>query len=160
MQYIKGADYYKYTKNIKQFNFNYAKRKWSIDKYKFKRFSEIFPVSNSKIMDLSFNNIPKFFTNTLRFEEQNETITYGRLREKIHKLTMLNDVIQFKMIGMINREVGQLIAIDSLNPLFVERYKGIWIIERVYHKFSGGSYTNEIIATRVEKLKTADKKDG
>ena len=153
MNYIHGAENYDLIKPITLTSYDYTKRNWSEDVYDFKRFDKISPTQHNTQLEKNYKELPETYSKKIKQYEVGAPIHYGSLRERIHKLNILGDVIQFKCIGNMKREVGQICVIDSKAPLFIDRYKGLWMIERVTHIYTGQTYINDCIAVRVEKIK-------
>lgn len=154
-QVIGGNDFFEKTKNVTLNNFDYLNRKWSQDKYDFNRLSKTLPQMKPELFNKIYKSLPDFYSNkNIQYRNEFQPIQYSKLRDKIHQLNMYSDVIQFKTIGNITREIGELILIESADPLINNRFGGAWFIERIYHNFSGGTYMNEIVAVRVSTYKT------
>jgi len=161
--YIPGEEVYNLTKPMTFNNFNYLERSWSKDKYNYNNYKDINCKLSGKGSDLYqkiYKDVPKIVTNTMKFSSNFEPLRYKELRSRMNKLTFFSDVVQFKCTGNIKREVGELIAITCSNENLGNRYGGVWFIVRIYHKFEGGSYYNEIIAVRSDELKAVEVKAG
>jgi hypothetical protein len=154
--YIPGNETYELIKPITFNNFDYLTRTWSKDKYDFQNYKDINYELNgegSNLFQKIYKKIPKILTNRVKFSSNFEPLRYKELRARMNKLTFFSDVIQFKCTGHIQREIGELIALSSGNTQLGCRYGGLWLIVRIYHKFEGSNYYNEIIAVRSDELK-------
>ena len=153
-QFVGGNDFYDLTNNMTLNNFDYLNRQWSTDKYTFKRVDEISPNFKKQGYEKIYKEIPKLMSNKIRKTQEVMPIQYSKLREQVHKLSTFSDTIQFKTMGNLKRDVGELILIDCENDNLKNRFYCFWLIQRIYHKFEGGQYTNEIIAVRTDESPT------
>jgi hypothetical protein len=156
--YIPGNEVYDLIKPMSFNNFDYLTRSWSKDSYDFERYKDInyeLTGEGSNLFQKIYKKIPKILTKKVKFSSDFEPLKYKELRSRMNKLTFFSDVVQFKCTGHIKREIGELIALSSGNTQLGQRYGGLWLIVRIYHKFEGGNYYNEIIAVRSEELKPA-----
>lgn len=162
MNVLKGAENYKVTMPLIFNNFSLKDRKWSKDTYSFRRLKEVnYKLPNADgLFDKIFKHIPKVVYKSDTIHLSYEPLTRGKLRDKIHDLTMYSDVIQFKCTGHLDREIGELMLLTSGNPAMSRRFGGLWLIVRIYHKFEGEQYYNEIIAVRNDELVSQDKRAG
>jgi hypothetical protein len=96
----------------------------------------------------SFTDVPFMHINYQREYPQLYEEEYYR---STMLLTMFGNSINFKTYGHLNRVNADFCAVDydSAEPL-ANRVKGIWYMTNVIHTFTGDSYFNEVVATRMD----------
>lgn len=154
INYIKGSDNFIMNMPIEFNKFDLKTRKWEKDPFPYKKFKDIvykLPGNSIGTYDKLFKQIPKIVYNSDKLTYSYEPLNRSKLRDKIHNLTMFSDVIQFKCMGHLARDIGELIIIDSGNEELSKRYGGLWLIVRISHEYSGSQYYNNIIAVRSDE---------
>ena len=78
----------------------------------------------------------------------------------MRRLFSYTDVIEFKVYGVLKRNVSQFINIRiSENSKIFHNYDGLWYITRIFHSFDRSHYHNTIQACRIDEREPRIKSD-
>jgi hypothetical protein len=149
--YVEGTKYFDLVSDTSVKSFDHTLRKWSTNDYTFNKKSKT-DYHLDKYSKKYKQNLD-FIDKKLKYKNTYAPLNMGKIRSDIEELTLYGDVIKFKTIGLIHRDIGELITLQSEDNALNDRYGGYWMILRIYHKFENSAYINEIYAVRNEKGK-------
>lgn len=116
------------------FNYYIVNRLFNGEVVATKEYEDIFPVKQS--IDGNGMNYD--------FPCHNEQKMYLFLRE----LQLGTNSISFNVGGIVTRDAGQYVHLTCSNESQIPKYEGLWHIYSCEHKWSGVSYTNNIVCYR------------
>lgn len=141
-------------------NFNYNDRKWSKDIYEYKRTLKYLPNAPKEDF-VKFKHYMKTMNkySSIRmksYDEEYTTLSQGKVHDRIDQIFNYTDMIQFSCTGYLKRDVGEIINISGGLDKDIYRYNGMWMITRVYHKFTRSQYVTDITVVRHYMSKNPD----
>lgn len=141
------------VKNVTLKDYDYSKRAFKNDLYTFNgKIKEIMPNINDKRFELNLNRIDNNIDSGIN--NYNKEQLYRRFDFYTHlsDLFLYSNVIEFYTYGVIQRYAGQTLDIlVSEDSPFSKDYDGSWFMQRIYHTFVNGSYSNMIQANRLDQ---------
>lgn len=152
--YIGGHNMFNYTGKTTLYNFDYLNRRLVKDVYKLKDIQAIVPALNES--NKTFQSIYKDKSDLFKmnkYDREDVNWAYSRLYEKTDMLFRMGNVMEFRMMGNILRDAGQLMVVRAPSTILNLRYGGIYMIMRVRHSFTNKRYINDIVAVRTMELK-------
>ena len=84
----------------------------------------------------------------MKYDREENALAYHELFEKTDSMFRLGNVMEFRMMGNVQRDVGQLMYISSNSKLIEYRYGGFYIITRIRHNWTNKRYVCDVSAVR------------
>jgi len=152
---LSGVSTLEYGSKYIMNNYSYTGRRWDKNEYEHKRMNKIFDKhyrdGNQKS---GFKDVPDVYKQTSPMEVEMGNNQFAEFGKRMQELFRFMDVVQFDTQGYMKRNVGDMFFItsDGDNPI-VNRYKGTWLITRIYHDFSKNKYNHNLSLARVYREK-------
>lgn len=159
--YLRGINMYNYASKVTLNNFDYLQREWTKDEYEFNRIKNFLPKSKSIAKtEYTFQDVPDKLRESpnYKFQYEMQPIKYFFLSDRISELYRFADVLEFNCAGYIGRDVGQLfsVSLDNAKQALYQRLIGTWMISRITHVFTKGSYRQDISLVRSDRMVRLD----
>jgi len=132
------------------YNFDYTRREWTTDYFNYNN------IVNNYIMQNGTNSNNKYRpflkdnkSYYLKFSNEYNNLEYPNLYDNLERINKFSDVLQFKVRGFLNRDVGQVCSVLCNSKSIEPRFSGVYVIGRIEHIWRvKNDYTNIVSLIR------------
>jgi hypothetical protein len=106
-------------------------------------------------------SVPDSFKRMSKYNTERLTHTDYEVGKMVDEYARLSNVVQFDCEGYIARDIGDKFYLEAAKDTKeYYKYHGMYIISRIYHNISKGSYMNNLSLIRNFKFLPEDESNG